>query len=112
MSAVDARDAVAQAHREEWARVVASLAKRFGDLDLAEEAAAEAFATAVERWPASVIRTRRASLKTSGSSGDSVRLVALQPFAIASFSVDPWGSRTQWITSSCERLTSSSWVFP
>jgi RNA polymerase sigma-70 factor (ECF subfamily) len=32
--------------------VVAALAKRFGDLDLAEEAAAEAFATAVERWPA------------------------------------------------------------
>ncbi|HEX5496023.1 MAG TPA: DUF6596 domain-containing protein, partial [Mycobacteriales bacterium] len=38
--------------REEWARVVASLTKRFGDLDIAEEAAAEAFATAVERWPA------------------------------------------------------------
>jgi RNA polymerase sigma-70 factor, ECF subfamily len=32
--------------------VVASLTKRFGDLDIAEEAAAEAFATAVERWPA------------------------------------------------------------
>lgn len=30
--------------------MVASLAKRFGDLDVAEEAAAEAFATAVERW--------------------------------------------------------------
>lgn len=38
-------------HREEWARVVASLTRRFGDLDLAEEMAAEAFATAVERWP-------------------------------------------------------------
>jgi RNA polymerase sigma-70 factor (ECF subfamily) len=46
------REAVAQAHREEWARVVASLARRFGDLDIAEEAAAEAFAAAVERWPA------------------------------------------------------------
>src|SRR4029079_16552667 len=44
--------AVARAHREEWARVVAALARRFGDLDVAEEAAAEAFATAVERWPA------------------------------------------------------------
>jgi RNA polymerase sigma-70 factor (ECF subfamily) len=32
--------------------VVASLARRFGDLDIAEEAAAEAFATAVDRWPA------------------------------------------------------------
>jgi len=32
--------------------VVAALTRRFGDLDVAEEAAAEAFATAVERWPA------------------------------------------------------------
>jgi len=31
--------------------VVASLTRRFGDLDIAEEAAAEAFATAVARWP-------------------------------------------------------------
>ena len=31
--------------------MVASLTRRFGDLDLAEEMAAEAFATAVERWP-------------------------------------------------------------
>jgi RNA polymerase sigma-70 factor, ECF subfamily len=44
--------AIAQAYREEWARVVAALTRRFGDLDIAEEAAAEAFATAVERWPA------------------------------------------------------------
>ncbi|WP_028051013.1 RNA polymerase sigma factor [Cellulomonas sp. URHD0024] len=47
-----ALDAITRAHRDEWARVVASLARRFGDLDIAEEAAAEAFATAVERWPA------------------------------------------------------------
>jgi RNA polymerase sigma-70 factor (ECF subfamily) len=46
-----AHDALTRAHREEWARVVATLAKRFGSLDLAEESAAEAFATAVERWP-------------------------------------------------------------
>ena len=49
MSAVDAGEAVSQAHRQDWARVVASLTRRFGDLDVAEEAAAEAFATAVER---------------------------------------------------------------
>jgi RNA polymerase sigma-70 factor (ECF subfamily) len=48
----DVQEAVTRAHRNEWARVVASLTKRFGDLDIAEEAAAEAFATAVERWPA------------------------------------------------------------
>ncbi|WP_433890385.1 RNA polymerase sigma factor [Streptomyces sp. CA-111067] len=48
---IDVREAVSRAHREEWARVVAALTRRFGDLDIAEEAAAEAFATAVERWP-------------------------------------------------------------
>ena len=52
MSVVDVREVITQAHHDEWARVVASLARRFGDLDVAEEAAAEAFATAVERWPA------------------------------------------------------------
>jgi RNA polymerase sigma-70 factor, ECF subfamily len=49
---VDVRAAITQAHHEEWARVVAALTRRFGDLDVAEEAAAEAFATAVQRWPA------------------------------------------------------------
>ena len=47
-----AEHAISTALREEWARVVASLTKRFGDLDIAEEAAAEAFAVAVEKWPA------------------------------------------------------------
>jgi RNA polymerase sigma-70 factor, ECF subfamily len=51
VSPVDVREAIAQAQHEEWARVVAALTRRFGDLDIAEEAAAEAFATAVERWP-------------------------------------------------------------
>ncbi len=49
---IEVREAIAQAHRAEWARLVASLTRRFGDLDIAEEAAAEAFATAVGRWPA------------------------------------------------------------
>ncbi|GAB2483466.1 sigma factor-like helix-turn-helix DNA-binding protein [Streptosporangium sandarakinum] len=48
----DVKEAITRAHHGEWARVVAALARRFGDLDIAEEAAAEAFATAVERWPA------------------------------------------------------------
>jgi RNA polymerase sigma-70 factor (ECF subfamily) len=48
---MDVQEAITRAHHEEWARVVAALAKRFGNLDVAEEAAAEAFATAVVRWP-------------------------------------------------------------
>ncbi len=52
VGASHARETIARVHHEEWARVVAALARRFGDLDVAEEAAAEAFATAVARWPA------------------------------------------------------------
>ena len=51
MTEFPVEEAIACAHREEWARVVAGLARRFGDLDLAEEAAAEAYVAAVERWP-------------------------------------------------------------
>jgi RNA polymerase sigma-70 factor (ECF subfamily) len=51
VSGVDAQEAIIRAHQEEWARVVATLTRRFGDLDIAEEAAAEAFAIAVARWP-------------------------------------------------------------
>jgi RNA polymerase sigma-70 factor (ECF subfamily) len=52
VSPVGVGEAITRAHQEEWARVVATLTRHFGDLDIAEEAAAEAFATAVERWPA------------------------------------------------------------
>jgi len=51
VSVVDVREAITRAHHDEWAWVVAALTRRFGDLDIAEDAAAEAFATAVERWP-------------------------------------------------------------
>jgi RNA polymerase sigma-70 factor (ECF subfamily) len=47
----DTDAALERVHREQWARVVAGLARRYGDLDIAEDAAAEAFAVAVERWP-------------------------------------------------------------
>jgi RNA polymerase sigma-70 factor (ECF subfamily) len=38
--------------RSEYGRAVAVLARRFGDIDLAEEAVQDAFAAALERWPA------------------------------------------------------------
>lgn len=47
----DTDAAITRAHHDEWARVVAALTGRFGDLDIAEDAAAEAFAMAVARWP-------------------------------------------------------------
>ncbi|WP_026926183.1 RNA polymerase sigma factor [Granulicoccus phenolivorans] len=48
---IGVEQALVGAHRAQWVRIVATLARRFGDLDLAEESAAEAFAAAVKRWP-------------------------------------------------------------
>jgi len=42
---------IARIFREEYGRTVAVLVRRFGDIDLAEEAVQDAFATAVQRWP-------------------------------------------------------------
>ena len=39
--------------REESGRAVASLVRRFGDIDIAEEAVQEAFVVATQRWPSS-----------------------------------------------------------
>ena len=46
-----AADTVQAVFHEEWGRLLATLVRWLGDLDLAEEVAAEAIATAVERWP-------------------------------------------------------------
>jgi RNA polymerase sigma-70 factor (ECF subfamily) len=40
-----------QVFRDDWGRVLASLVRFLGDIELAEEAAQEAFAAAAERWP-------------------------------------------------------------
>jgi RNA polymerase sigma-70 factor, ECF subfamily len=42
---------IARVFREEYGRAVAVLVRRFGDIDLAEEAVQDAFATAIDRWP-------------------------------------------------------------
>jgi RNA polymerase sigma-70 factor (ECF subfamily) len=43
--------AVADAFREEWGRVVATLIRVTGDWDVAEECTQDAFAQALQRWP-------------------------------------------------------------
>jgi len=43
---------LARVFRESSGRAVATLARVFGDIDIAEDAVQEAFAVAVERWPA------------------------------------------------------------
>src|SRR5712664_2758710 len=60
--------AVQAVYSSDWGRIVATLIRSFGDFDLAEEAAQEAFAAAVDHWresgvpdspPAWIIQTAR-----------------------------------------------------
>ncbi|MGA4838067.1 RNA polymerase sigma factor [Streptomyces sp. G45] len=44
--------------REEWGRLLASLVRRFGDLDLAEEVASEAVEAALTHWPVTGVPAR------------------------------------------------------
>src|SRR5438128_2401197 len=46
----NANAAVQAVYHSDWGRIVATLIRSFGDFDLAEEAAQEAFATAVDQW--------------------------------------------------------------
>ncbi len=45
--------AVERVFREEYGRLIASLVRRFGDIDIAEEAAGEALVSALQKWPTS-----------------------------------------------------------
>ena len=45
--------AVERVFREEYGRLIASLVRRFGDIDIAEEGAGEALVAALEKWPQS-----------------------------------------------------------
>jgi len=42
--------AVEEVYRSDWGRIVATLIRLFGDFEMAEEAAQEAFAAAVDQW--------------------------------------------------------------
>ena len=44
--------ALERAYRDEWTAIVATLARRLGDLQAAEDAVSEAFAAAARTWPA------------------------------------------------------------
>jgi len=52
---LDATAAIEAVYRSDWGRIVATLIRLVGDFDLAEESAQEAFAAAMDQWPASGI---------------------------------------------------------
>jgi RNA polymerase sigma-70 factor, ECF subfamily len=47
----DTTTTIDSVYRSDWGRIVATLIRFFGDFDMAEESAQEAFAAAVEQWP-------------------------------------------------------------
>jgi RNA polymerase sigma-70 factor (ECF subfamily) len=49
----NANVAIDTVYRSDWSRIVATLIRLIGDFDVAEEAAQEAFAAAVDQWPVS-----------------------------------------------------------
>jgi len=49
----DVGAAVDAVYRSDWGRIVATLIRLVGDFDVAEDAAQEAFTTAVDQWPVS-----------------------------------------------------------
>jgi RNA polymerase sigma-70 factor (ECF subfamily) len=56
-----AADSVEAVFREEWGRLLATLVRTIGDLDLAEEVASDAVATALARWPRDGVPARPAA---------------------------------------------------
>src|ERR1700674_2535511 len=48
----DSDEAIEALYRSDWGRIVATLIRLVGDFDVAEDAAQEAFAAAVDQWPA------------------------------------------------------------
>jgi RNA polymerase sigma-70 factor (ECF subfamily) len=54
-SGIDVNNAIDAVYRSDWGRIVAALIRIVGDFDVAEEAAQETFAIAVQQWQASGI---------------------------------------------------------
>ena len=50
-------DYVEAVFREEWGRLLATLVRQWGDLDLAEEVASDAVASALQHWPVDGVPT-------------------------------------------------------
>jgi RNA polymerase sigma-70 factor, ECF subfamily len=59
-SSTSAEEAIAATYRAEWGRLLSVLVVRTRRLDLAEDALAEAFARAAQRWPADGVPTNPA----------------------------------------------------
>jgi len=83
------------AFREEWGRVVATLIRVTGDWDLAEECAQDAFAMALQRWPADGVPRRPGAWLTTAARNRAIDVLrrrtvgAAKLREVAALSVDP-----------------------
>jgi RNA polymerase sigma-70 factor, ECF subfamily len=66
-STTAARRAVADAHRREWAAVLAATVRVTRDLDLAEESVQDAYAAALDSWPRTGVPDRPAAWLTTAA---------------------------------------------
>ena len=57
--------AVADAHRREWAFVLAATVRATGDIDLAEECVQDAYAKALTTWPSQGIPSTASALTST-----------------------------------------------
>jgi RNA polymerase sigma-70 factor (ECF subfamily) len=92
----DSDEAVEAVYRSDWGRIVAALIRMVGDFELAEEAAQEAFAAAVDRWRVSGVPEfpRAWIIKTARNKAiDRIRRLTLHKESIESSAL-PWLSQT------------------
>jgi len=91
----DVKAAVDAVFREEWGRVVATLIRVTGDWDLAEEVAQDAFAMALQRWPADGIPRRPGAWLTTAARNRAIDVLrrravgAAKLREVAALSVEP-----------------------
>src|SRR5579875_619014 len=86
--------AVADAHRREWARVLAATVRVTRDLDLAEECVQDAYAKALSSWPRDGIPVKPAAWLTTAARNralDVIRRDALFRRALPELVVDDVG---------------------
>ena len=87
-----AEQAVAEAFRAEWGRIVATLIRTTGDWDLAEEAAQDAFAQALARWPRDGVPARPGAWITTAARNraiDVLRRRSVEAAKLREVALDP-----------------------
>src|SRR3954466_8086382 len=67
--------AVAEAHRREWAFVLAATVRVTRDIDLAEECVQEAYASALSAWPAQGVPVKTGAWLTTAARNRAVDLL-------------------------------------